>query len=88
MAATEPPPVHHGIRRGLGEDVGDTYAAGMSQREAEVLDALGATCRMRRSRRLHISVRTVETHVSSLLRKLGVADRRALAALAPECGDL
>src|SRR5262249_52199478 len=33
--------------------------------------------------RLHISVRTVETHVSSMLRKLGVADRRALAALAP-----
>ncbi len=33
--------------------------------------------------RLHISVRTVESHVSSLLRKFGVADRRELAALAP-----
>ncbi len=32
--------------------------------------------------RLFISVRTVETHVSSLLRKLGVSDRRALAGLA------
>ena len=32
--------------------------------------------------RLFISVRTVESHVSSLLRKLGVADRRALAELA------
>jgi len=34
--------------------------------------------------RLLISVRTVESHVSSLLRKLGVADRRALAVLAAD----
>jgi predicted ATPase len=34
--------------------------------------------------RLFISVRTVETHVSSLLRKLGAADRRGLAQLAAE----
>ncbi|SBT39024.1 Predicted ATPase [Micromonospora auratinigra] len=33
--------------------------------------------------RLFISVRTVETHVSSLLRKLQVPDRRALAQRAP-----
>ena len=32
--------------------------------------------------RLHISVRTVESHVSSMLRKLQVEDRRALAAIA------
>ncbi|CAL9501563.1 hypothetical protein SUDANB95_03424 [Actinosynnema sp. ALI-1.44] len=36
--------------------------------------------------RLFISVRTVETHVSSLLRKLGAPDRRALAGLAVEWG--
>ncbi len=36
------------------------------------------------AKRLHISVRTVESHVSSLLRKLGVGDRRSLAALANE----
>ena len=34
------------------------------------------------ARRLVISVRTVESHVSSLLRKLDLADRRALAELA------
>jgi predicted ATPase/DNA-binding CsgD family transcriptional regulator len=32
---------------------------------------------------LFMSVRTVESHVSALLRKTGVGDRRALAALAP-----
>ncbi|MFL6075996.1 MAG: ATP-binding protein [Mycobacteriales bacterium] len=55
----------------------------ISPREAEVLAAVGE----RRTNAeiagaLHLSVRTVETHVSSLLRKAGVADRRALAELA------
>ena len=36
--------------------------------------------------RLFISVRTVESHVSSLLRKFGVADRRALAGIAAAAG--
>lgn len=36
--------------------------------------------------RLHLSVRTVDSHVASLLRKLGVANRRALAELAPAVG--
>jgi predicted ATPase/DNA-binding CsgD family transcriptional regulator len=35
------------------------------------------------AQQLFVSVRTVETHVSSLLRKLGVTNRRALAATAP-----
>ncbi|PZG13072.1 ATP-binding protein, partial [Nonomuraea aridisoli] len=53
----------------------------MSPREAEVLALLGAhLSNAQIARRLHISVRTVENHVSSLLRKHGVADRRALAA--------
>jgi predicted ATPase len=34
--------------------------------------------------RLHISVRTVENHVSSLLRKYGVTDRRALVEVATQ----
>ena len=69
----------------IGEDrrVGDSYAAGMSQREAEVLEMLGAhLSNAQIAGRLHISVRTVESHVSSLLRKFGVADRRELAELA------
>ena len=37
--------------------------------------------------RLFISVRTVESHVSSLLRKLGAADRRALAGFAAAVTD-
>jgi len=58
--------------------------AGLSEREVEVLAALGEhLSNAQIASRLQLSVRTVETHVSSLLRKLGVADRRALAALAP-----
>ena len=36
------------------------------------------------ARKLYVSVRTVESHVSSLLRKLGLPDRRALAAYGAE----
>ena len=55
----------------------------MSEREAEVLDAVGAhLSNAQIAGRLHISVRTVESHVSSLLRKFGAADRRELARLA------
>jgi predicted ATPase/DNA-binding CsgD family transcriptional regulator len=58
--------------------------AGLSPREAEVLGAVGRhLTNAQIGSRLHISVRTVESHVSSLLRKLGVPDRRALADLAP-----
>ncbi len=56
---------------------------GVSEREAEVLALVGDhLTNPEIARRLFISVRTVESHVSSLLRKLGVADRRALAGLA------
>ena len=58
--------------------------AAVSGREAEVLEAIGAhLSNAQIAGRLHISVRTVESHVSSLLRKFGVTDRRALADLAP-----
>ncbi len=59
--------------------------AEISAREAEVLSLLGEhLSNAEIGARLFISVRTVETHVSSLLRKLGAADRRALAQLAME----
>jgi predicted ATPase/DNA-binding CsgD family transcriptional regulator len=56
---------------------------GASRREAEVLALVGARLpNAEIARKLHLSVRTVENHVSSLLRKYGVADRRALAEVA------
>jgi predicted ATPase/DNA-binding CsgD family transcriptional regulator len=55
----------------------------VSAREADVLAALGEhLTNAEIGARLFISIRTVESHVSSLLRKLQVSDRRALAALA------
>ncbi|MFI6817637.1 ATP-binding protein [Nonomuraea sp. NPDC050328] len=54
----------------------------LSGREAEVLSLLSSgMTNAAIAARLHLSVRTVESHVSSLLRKLGVPDRRALAGL-------
>ncbi|GAA4588912.1 putative ATPase/DNA-binding CsgD family transcriptional regulator [Actinoplanes octamycinicus] len=57
--------------------------AGVSPRESEILALVGEhRTNAEIGARLFISVRTVETHVSSLLRKLGAADRRGLADLA------
>jgi DNA-binding CsgD family transcriptional regulator len=57
----------------------------VSEREAEVLAALGARLTNAQiAERLHISVRTVESHVSSLLREYGVVDRRALSDIAAQ----
>jgi predicted ATPase/DNA-binding CsgD family transcriptional regulator len=58
---------------------------GASRREIEVLALIGARLSNADiAGRLHLSVRTVENHVSSLLRKYGVADRRALAEVAAQ----
>src|SRR5262249_58052156 len=58
---------------------------GVSRREIEVLALVGARLSNADiAGRLHLSVRTVENHVSSLLRKYGVADRRALAEVAAQ----
>ncbi|MFG3437376.1 ATP-binding protein [Nonomuraea sp. NPDC047897] len=57
----------------------------ISPREAEVLELVGAhLSNAEIAAQLCISVRTVESHVSSLLRKLELPDRRALARRAPE----
>ncbi|WP_345133778.1 helix-turn-helix transcriptional regulator [Dactylosporangium darangshiense] len=60
-------------------------AQGISGREAEVLTLVGEhLSNAEIGARLFISVRTVETHVSSMLRKLGAVDRRGLVQLATE----
>jgi predicted ATPase/DNA-binding CsgD family transcriptional regulator len=57
----------------------------ISAREAEVLALLGEhLSNAEIGAKLYISVRTVESHVSSLLRKLALPDRRALAQRAAE----
>ncbi|WP_033321379.1 ATP-binding protein [Streptomyces yerevanensis] len=57
----------------------------ISAREAEVLALLGEhLSNAEIAARLVISIRTVESHVSSLLRKLEVPDRRALSRRAAE----
>jgi predicted ATPase/DNA-binding CsgD family transcriptional regulator len=61
--------------------------AGVSEREAEVLTLVGDhLTNAQIASRLYISVRTAESHVSSLLRKLDLTDRRALADLASSMG--
>jgi predicted ATPase/DNA-binding CsgD family transcriptional regulator len=63
------------------DTVVDLDPTAISVREAEVLNALGDhLTNAQIAQKLHISVRTVESHVSSLLRKLGAADRRELAS--------
>jgi predicted ATPase/class 3 adenylate cyclase/DNA-binding CsgD family transcriptional regulator len=53
---------------------------GVTRKEAEVLDALGEhLTNAEIASRLYVSERTVESHVSSLLRKFGVANRHELA---------
>ncbi|MEV4326570.1 LuxR C-terminal-related transcriptional regulator, partial [Microbispora rosea] len=54
--------------------------AGVTVREAEVLWAVAERLRNREiAERLHVSVRTVESHIAALLRKLDAPDRAALA---------
>ena len=60
---------------------------GLTAREAEVLELLrNRLTNNEIAEELFLSVRTVESHVSALLRKLGVEDRRALARMAGRPG--
>jgi predicted ATPase/DNA-binding CsgD family transcriptional regulator len=60
-------------------------ATGMTPREREVLTLLGEQLTHEQiGQRLFISVRTVESHVASLRRKLGTPDHRALVRHAVE----
>ena len=61
--------------------------AGVTEREAEVLSAVAQRLHNREiADRLYISVRTVESHISALLRKLSVTDRAALVEMGAELG--
>src|SRR5215472_11555929 len=69
----------------MGRVSRQTTTAGISAREAEILTLVGEhRSNAEIGAQLFISVRTVETHVSSLLRKLGVPNRRALADVATQ----
>jgi len=71
----------------MGDDV-EVDGTQISPREADVLTAVGQRLSNAQiAHRLHISVRTVESHVSSLLRKLGAADRHELAEVAAGHAD-
>lgn len=62
---------------------GRLASAGVTAREAEILMAVGRGLTNREiAARMFISVRTVESHVSALLRKLGLSGRPALIQLA------
>ena len=53
----------------------------ISEREAEVLAALGARLSNAQiANRLHVSVRTVESHVYRACTRLGLPDRASLVA--------
>jgi DNA-binding CsgD family transcriptional regulator len=55
-------------------------AAGITAREYEILRLVGQRLRNREiAERLHVSQRTVETHVSSLLAKTGLPNRIELS---------
>src|SRR5439155_26635901 len=71
-------------RRGVGTDVPEALSRkGVTAREAEVLSLLGVgLSNAAIAERLYLSVRTVETHVSSLLTKLDADTRGQLTALA------
>jgi DNA-binding CsgD family transcriptional regulator len=76
----------HPAPRRRAADVGlpaSLAAAGVTAREAEVLDLLGDRLANREiAERLFLSPRTVEKHVAALRAKLGADDRGSLARLA------
>src|SRR6266704_1900411 len=87
VGAAGAPMTHNGSMAGHEDAMAERrlVRAGVTEREAEVLSVVAERLRNREiASRLHISVRTVESHVAALLRKLGAADRTALAEMGAE----
>jgi DNA-binding NarL/FixJ family response regulator len=71
---------HRIPRRGRRGDGNRTGIEALSGRECEVADLVEQGCTNRTiARALHVSERTVENHLSSIFRKLGVASRTEVA---------
>src|SRR5712691_2284630 len=77
---------HNGSMTGREDGMAERLAhAGVTERETEVLFLVAERLRNREiAGRLYVSVRTVESHVAALLRKLGVTDRATLAEMGVE----
>lgn len=72
-------------RQGAGEIPSTLRAVGVTVRELEVLRLLtGRLSNREIAERLHLSPRTVERHVSSLIVKTGLPNRIALSDVAAE----
>ena len=68
-----------------GEPIGDAELDELTAREREVLRLIARGYRYKEiASSLHLSVKTVETHVSSVLRKLQLSSRHELTRLAAE----
>ncbi len=79
-------PVGDAVRRGSLQSSGPLLP-GLSARESEVLDMVARGLDNHEiARGLHLSVKTVQNHVSALLTKTGVRSRAQLVALARDLG--
>lgn len=84
--------VHPTLARTLLEDIarpstGDRATADLTSREAEVLQAIAQGYTNRQiAERLHLSVRTVETHRANLRSKLDIRSRAGLVRYAADHG--
>jgi DNA-binding NarL/FixJ family response regulator len=69
----------------LGRAAGDVELDSLTPREREVLQLIARGYRYKEiAARLHLSVKTVESHVSAVLRKLQLSSRHELTRWAAE----
>ena len=81
------PAVAERLMRRVGGDPGDPRLASLTRRERDVLRLMvDGLANKQIARRLSITEKTVKTHVSSILGKLGVEDRTQASVLAVRAG--